>query len=109
LVLPQYGRSFPIEIEETVVKRENNGPHWQIAFMKALHGLAKRQNVASGLPQHLQPPAEEGGRYIEAGIPPVFVIQRYTVVTKDDKTVPPPTAIGYRGEIPGLLGRLIDC
>jgi hypothetical protein len=43
------------------------------------------------------------GRYEKAGIPPVFVVQRNTVVTKDQEALAPPTAIGYRGERPGLF------
>src|ERR1035437_8281790 len=106
--LPQYGRRHPIEVEETVVKRENNGPRGQGATMKTFNSLAERQNVASGLPQRLQSSAQEVDRYVEVGIPPVFVIQRNTVVTKDCKAIAPPTAIGYRSEIPGFLCRPID-
>jgi hypothetical protein len=76
--------------------------------MKAFHGLAERQNVGSRLPQYLQSSAQEAGRHVEVGIPSVFVVQRDTVVTEDYKAIAPPTAIGDRGEIPGLLCRPID-
>ena len=76
--------------------------------MKAFNSLAEWQNVASGLPQRLQSSAQEVDRHVEAGVPPVLVIQRNTMVTKNYKAVTPPTAIGYRSETPDLLCRPID-
>jgi hypothetical protein len=76
--------------------------------MKTFHGLAERQNIASGLPQRLEPTAQKGGRHIEPRIPTMFVIQGHAVVTEDNQAVAAPIAIGYGGEIPGPLGRLID-
>ena len=85
-----------MEVVEAVVKGENHGPRGQAAGMKAFQGLAERQNVASGFPQRLESAAQQSGRYIEFGIPAVFVIQGHAVVTEDDQAIAPPICYWLR-------------